>query len=160
MKVNTKRQKNKKKHTKILPKRKFIEVVRMFQNIQYEEVGQEENNKIDIINIIKNIFTTKNILIYTIAFLVSTIGLGGEVSPFSIALVGASFSAGIPAFGIIIISIIGNIVGFGATGGLNYILTLLMLMITYVIKRPTYNEENKNERVKLGKRLFISVLIL
>ena len=108
MKVNTKRQKNKKKHTKILPKRKFIEVVRMFQNIQYEEVGQEESSKIDIINIIKNIFTTKNILIYTIAFLVSTISLGGEVSPFSIALVGASFSAGIPAFGIIIISIIIN----------------------------------------------------
>ncbi len=130
----------------------------MFQNIQYEEVGQEESSKIDIINIIKNIFTTKNILIYTIAFLVSTISLGGEVSPFSIALVGASFSAGIPAFGIIIISIIGNIVGFGATGGLNYILTLLMLMITYVIKRPTYNEENKNEKIKLGKRLFISVL--
>lgn len=131
----------------------------MFQNIQYEEVGQEDNNKIEnITNIIKNIFTTKNILIYTITFLISTIGLGGEVSPFSIALVGASFSVGIPAFGIIIISIIGNIVGFGATGGLNYILTLLMLMITYVIKRPTYNEENKNERIKLGKRLFISVL--
>lgn len=131
----------------------------MFQNVQYEEVGQEDNNRIEnIMSIIKNIFTKKNILIYTITFLISTIGLGGEVSPFSIALLGASFSAGIPAFGIIIISIIGNIVGFGATGGLNYILTLLMLMITYVIKRPTYNEENQNEKIKLGTRLFISVL--
>lgn len=131
----------------------------MFQNVQYEEVGQEDSNKIEnVTNILKNIFTKKNILIYTITFLVSTIGLGGEVSPFSIALVGASFSAGIPAFGIIIISIIGNIVGFGATGGLNYILTLLMLMITFVVKKPIYNEETKNEKIKLGKRLFISVL--
>lgn len=131
----------------------------MFQNVQYEEVGQEGNNKIEnITSIIKNIFTKKNILIYTITFLISTIGLGGEVSPFSIALLGASFSAGIPAFGIIIISIIGNIVGFGATGGLNYILILLMLMITYVLRRPTYNEYDQNEKIKLGTRLFISVL--
>ena len=131
----------------------------MFQNVQYEEVGQEDNNKIeDIKNLLKNIFTKKNILIYVITLLVSMIGLGGEVSPFSIALVGASFAAGIPAFGIIIISIIGNIIGFGASGGLNYILTLLMLMITFAVKRPIYNEENKNEKVKLSKRLFISIL--
>lgn len=131
----------------------------MFQNVQYEEVGQEDNNKIeDIKNLLKNIFTKKNILIYAITLLVSMIGLGGEVSPFSIALVGASFAAGIPAFGIIIISIIGNIIGFGAAGGLNYILTLLMLMITFAIKRPIYNEENKNEKIKLGRRLFVSVL--
>ncbi|MCI8699752.1 MAG: SpoIIE family protein phosphatase [Clostridia bacterium] len=131
----------------------------MFQNVQYEEVGQEDNNKMeDIKNLLKNIFTKKNILIYVITLLVSMIGLGGEVSPFSIALVGASFAAGIPAFGIIIISIIGNIIGFGASGGLNYILTLLMLMITFAIKRPIYNEENKNEKIKLSKRLFICVL--
>ena len=131
----------------------------MFQNVQYEEVGQEEENKIENIkNIIKNIFTKKNILIYAITFLISTIGLGGEVSPFSIALVGASFSVGIPAFVIIIISIIGNIVGFGATGGLNYILTILMLMVTFAVRKPRYNEETKNEKIKLGKRLFISVL--
>lgn len=131
----------------------------MFQNVQYEEIGQEEENKIENIkNIIKNIFTRRNILIYAITLLVSTIGLGGEVSPFSIALVGASFSVGIPAFGIIIISIIGNIIGFGATGGLNYILILLMVMITFAIKKPTYNEETKNEKIKLGKRLFASVL--
>ena len=47
----------------------------MFQNVQYEEVGQEEENKIENIkNIIKNIFTKKNILIYAITFLISTIG--------------------------------------------------------------------------------------
>ena len=95
----------------------------MFQNIQYEDIGQA-NNKIDNVqNIFKNIFTVKNIVLYIMSFMISMVGIGGEVSPFSLSIVAACISCGIPAFGVIIISIIGNIVGFGATGGLNYILT-------------------------------------
>jgi len=130
----------------------------MFQNVQYEEV-RLENNKIDNVkNLFKNIFTIKNIILYIITFMISMVGMGGEVSPFSLAVVASCFSCGIPAFGIIIISIIGNIIGFGAAGGVNYILTLLILMATLIIRKPTYNEESKNEKIKLGKRLFISVL--
>ena len=90
----------------------------------------------------------------------SMVGLGGEVSAFSLGIGAACFSCGIPAFGIIIISIIGNIIGFGAAGGVNYILTLLILMVTFIIKKPKYNEEIKNEKIKLGKRLFVSVLLV
>ena len=131
----------------------------MFQNVQYEDIRQE-NNRIDTINILKNVFTVKNIVLYIIAFMTSMVGLGGEVSPFSIAIIAACFSCGIPAFGIIITSIAGNIVGFGATGGVNYILTILILMATFLIKKPKYNEETKNEKIKLSKRLFGSVLIV
>lgn len=131
----------------------------MFQNIQYEEVRQD--NKVEnTINIFKNIFTIKNVVLYIIAFMASMVGLGGEVSPFSIAIVAACFSCGIPAFGIIITSIAGNIIGFGAAGGVNYILTLLVLMVTFLLKKPQYNEETKNEKIKLSNRLFASTLIV
>ena len=130
----------------------------MFQNVQYEEVGQASNKVENTVEILKNVFTLKNIVLYIIAFMVSIVGMGGEVSPFSISIVAACFSCGIPAFGIIIISIIGNIIGFGAAGGVNYILTLLVLMVTFILKKPRYNEEIKNEKIKLAKRLFVSVL--
>ncbi len=132
----------------------------MFQNVQYEDIKQENNNVENTVNILKNVLTVKNIVLYLISFMISMVGLGGEVSPFSIAIVAACLSCEIPAFGIIIVSIIGNIIGFGAPGGVNYILTLLILMFTFLIKKPIYNEETKNEKIKLAKRLFTSVFIL
>ena len=132
----------------------------MFQNVQYEDIRQENDKIENTINILKNVFTLKNVVLYIIAFMTSMVGLGGEVSPFSLAIVSACFSCGIPAFGIIIISIVGNIIGFGATGGVNYILTLLVLIVTFIVRKPRYNEETKNEKIKLGKRLFASTLIV
>ncbi len=132
----------------------------MFQNVQYEDIKQDDNKIENTVNILKNVFTLKNIVLYIIAFMTSMVGLGGEVSPFSLAIIAACFSCEIPAFGIIIVSIIGNIIGFGATGGVNYILSILVLMATFLIKKPKYNEETKNEKIKLGKRLFASVLIV
>ncbi len=131
----------------------------MFQNVQYEDIRQESKVE-NTVNILKNVFTVKNVVLYIIAFMTSMVGLGGEVSPFSLSIVAACFSCGIPAFGIIIVSIIGNIIGFGATGGVNYILTFLVLMVTFLIKKPKYNEDIKNEKIKLGKRLFASVLLV
>lgn len=131
----------------------------MFQNVQYEELGQGNSEKVEnTVNLLKNVLTVKNIILYIIAFMTSMVGLGGEVSPFSLGIVAACFASGIPAFGMIIISIIGNIIAFGAQGGVNYILTLLVLMFTFLVKRPIYNEETKNEKIKLSKRLFGSVL--
>ena len=132
----------------------------MFQNVQYEDIRQEEKKIENSINILKNVLTVKNIVLYIITFMTSIVGLTLNVSPFSLAIVAACFSCGIPTFGIIITSIIGNIVGFGATGGVNYILTILILMLTFIIKKPIYNEETKNEKIKLSKRLFISVLLV
>ena len=132
----------------------------MFQNVQYEDIRQENNKIESSVKILKNVFTTKNIVLYIITFMTSIVGLASEVSPFSLAIVAACFSCGIPTFVVIITSIIGNIVGFGATGGVNYILTLLVLMVTFILKKPIYNEETKNEKIKLGKRLFVSVLLV
>ena len=91
-----------------------------------------------------NLVNIKNIIIYIISFMVSTINLGQEVSPFSIAIVGASLASGIPAIGVVIAGLIGNIIGAGVVGALNYILIILMLMIILCIKPPRESDEYKN----------------
>ena len=78
---------------------------------------------------LKNLMNIKNIIIYIIAFMISTIGMGQEVSPFSIAIVAASLASGIPAIMVVVAGLIGNIIGVGSIGALNYILIILMLLI-------------------------------
>ena len=77
--------------------------------------------------ILKNLINIKNIIIYIIAFMISTIGMGQEVSPFSIAIVAASLAGGVPAIMVVVAGLIGNFIGVGAIGVLNYILIILML---------------------------------
>ena len=79
--------------------------------------------------ILTNIISVKNIIIYIITLMISTIGMGQEVSPFSIAIVGASLASGIPAIGVVISGLIGNIISVGTTGAINYILIILVLLI-------------------------------
>ena len=109
---------------------------------------------------LKNLFNKKNIIIYIIAFMVSTIGMGQAVSPFSIAIVSASLASGIPAIIVVIAGLIGNFVGVGAIGALNYILIILMLLITMCIKPPKENDQYKNEQMQISGHVFISILLV
>ena len=97
-------------------------------------------------DILKNLVNMKNIIIYIISFMVSTIGMGQEVSPFSIAIVAASLAGGVPAIMVVVAGLIGNFIGVGAIGVLNYILIILMLLILLCIKPPKENDQYKNER--------------
>ncbi len=110
--------------------------------------------------ILKNLINIKNIIIYIVAFMVSTVGMGQDVSPFSIAIVGASLAGGIPAIGIVIAGLIGNIVGVGTIGALNYILIILMLLITLCIKPPKENDEYKNEQIQISWNIFVSIILV
>ena len=133
----------------------------MFQNIQdvQANTGYVENDKKEKkINIFSNIFAKNNILLYIIVFMVSTIGMGQEFSPFSLAIVAACIASGIPILGIAVLGLIGNIVVFGTTGALNYMVTLLVLIATLFIIKPMYNEEGRNEKIKIALNLFISVI--
>ena len=47
--------------------------------------------------ILKNLINIKNIIIYVISLMISTIGMGQEVSPLSIAITGACLAGGVPA---------------------------------------------------------------
>lgn len=134
----------------------------MFQNLEQEDISKQEEKKSKEkkTSILSKVFEFKNIILYIISFMVSTISLGQAVSPFSLAIVGASLSCGIPAMGIIILGFIGNIIGLGSNGALNYILTILFVMMSFLLKPPRYNEEYKNEKIKLSRKLFISTLLI
>ena len=106
----------------------------MFQNIangfnekdsHYKDV-KLKNEEIGMF--FKRAFTRQNIIIYIIAFMISTIGMGQAVSPFSIAIVAASLAGGVPAIMVVVAGLIGNFIGVGAIGVLNYILIILMLL--------------------------------
>ena len=109
---------------------------------------------------LKNLTSFKNIIIYIISFMISTIGMGQEVSPFSIAIVGACLASGVPAIGVVLVDLIGNIIGAGTIGALNYILIILMLLILLFIKPPRENDEYKNEKIQISGHIFFSVIFV
>lgn len=132
----------------------------MFQNIQdvHENIQYKEEKR--KLNIFSNIITKNNIILYILVFMVSTIGVGQPVSPFSLAIAAACIAAGIPIFGVAIFGIAGNAIAFGTTGALNYMVTLLVMIITMFIYKPVYIEENRNEKIKIAKNLFLSVFLV
>ncbi len=128
----------------------------MDSNIDYTE-NKREKKKTDLFT---NVLAIKNIPIYIISFMISMVGIMGQVSPFSISLFGACIANSVPLLGVVLFSLIGNIIKFGITGTLTYILTSLVLIITMFIFRPRYTDDEKNEKVKLSKNIFISYTII
>lgn len=125
----------------------------MFQNINNnEEYIEEKSTKLTI----KNLFNSKDIFLYIISFMVSTVSFNGEWAPFGLAILAACCSNR-KAVGIVFFSVIlGTLIkfGFGALGMLLLISTLFMLLV--VIIRPNFEEDERNEKQKLGKYVFIS----
>ena len=110
--------------------------------------------------ILRNLINIKNIIIYIIAFMISTIGMNQEVSPLSIAIVGACLSGGVPAIIVVIVGLLGNIIGVGTVGALNYILIILMLLILMCIKPPKENDQYKNEQIQISWHIFFSIILV
>lgn len=136
----------------------------MFQNINENTIGTEtykdekkEKRKIDIFS---NVCAIRNIVIYIISFMISMVGITGELSPFSISILGASLANSVPALGIVIAGIIGNGIKYGVIGAVGYIVTALLLVATMFIIKPRQNDDEKNENIKLAKNIFISTLIV
>ena len=137
----------------------------MFQNLSEDtidlnnksEVEKEGKNKF---NILGNVFAKENIVIYLIAFMLSFISLGEGFSIFSMSLLGACLAFSIPALGIVVISLLGNLIKFGASGAVEYLLTAIVMIATLFIIKPRYNEQERNEKIKIGKNVFISMLII
>ena len=124
----------------------------MFQNI-----AEKEENKF---NVFSNVFAKRNIIIYIVSFLVSMVELGGDFSIFSISILAACFASSVPALGVIFISLIGTAIKYGAGGMLAYFLTALILFVTLLILKPLYNEKERNEKIKIGKNVFLSIIII
>lgn len=136
----------------------------MFQNInegtienqKYKE-NENEKKKIDLFT---NVLQIRNIPIYIIAFMISMVGITGDISPFSISILGACIVNNIPLLGVVLLSSVGSAIKFGISGLLGYILTALVLIVTMFIIKPRYSDSEKNEKIKLSKNIFISTLII
>ncbi len=132
-------------------------MVNMFQNIN-EYIVQER--KKESVSKWSDVFKKNNIIMYILSFMLSLVGVGWDFSLFSISILGACFSSSIPLIGVIVVSFIGNIIKFGAGGGLEYFLTSLVFFISLFIIKPRYNEEERNEKIKLGINISISVFLI
>lgn len=133
----------------------------MFQNLgeqTIENVTPKMKNR--KINMLANIFAKEYIILYVISFMTSMVGLTGEVSPFSLSMIAACFSNSIPLLGIVVVSLVGNAIKFGAEGALSYLLTVLVMIATLFMLKPKYNEEERNEKIQVGKNIFIATLVV
>ena len=129
----------------------------MFQNINEYTI---QDRKKETISKWSEVMKRNNIIMYILSFMLSLVGIGGDFSLFSISILGACFSSSIPLLGIIVVSLIGNVIKFGVGGGLEYFLTSLVFFISLFIIKPKYNEEERNEKIKIGKNMIIAVFII
>lgn len=135
----------------------------MFQNINEDTIeidNENTRNAKSKINLFSKVFTKENIALYLVSFMLSLVSLNGEFSIFSISMLGACFASSVPLLGIIIVSFIGNAIKFGMGGALGYFLTALVAIASLFIIKPRYNEQERNEKIKIGKNVFISTLLV
>lgn len=134
----------------------------MFQNMDGNAINVNEGKK-EVksgVNIFSNVFTKKNILIYIVSLLVSLVSIGWDFSVFSISLLGACLGSSVPVLGIVLISLVGNGIKFGVGGALEYFLTTLVLVVSFFIFKPRYNENERNEKIRIGKNIFLATIII
>ncbi len=138
----------------------------MFQNISgqatpYEEYEENAYHDSKIKIFLKNAFTTQKIAIYIISFMISTIeGING-ITPFAISIFAAVLSNKIPALIVYILTLLGTFIGLGANQALNYLLTSLVFIVMTLIFKPKKSEnEFENEKLKLGKYVFIASFLV
>lgn len=125
----------------------------MFQNINNnEEYIEEKNKKISI----KNLFQIKDIFLYIISFMVSTVSINGDVVPFGLAILAACCSNRKTVGIVFLLVSLGTLIkfGFGALFSL-FLISILFLLLILII-RPNFEEDERNEKQKLGKYVFIS----
>lgn len=136
----------------------------MFQNINGSAVDSQNyensNTNKKKIEIFSNVFSKKYILIYIISIMISRVGITGELSPFSISILGACLANSIPALGVVVLALIGSIIKFGTEAALRYLLMSLVLIASMFIFKPKVNDEQKNEQIKLAKNIFFATFIV
>ena len=132
----------------------------MYQNVNENTINikEEWERKFSKFDFISKIFEKRNTIIYIVALMLSLVGLGGEYSIFSISILAACFSAGVPAIGIVITSLIGNTIRYGTMGALGYFLTTLVLIVSMLVFKPKYNQEGRNEKIKIVKNILLTLI--
>lgn len=139
----------------------------MFQNISSKDMeGQEikQEQKDSVKEILHRLFAKQNIILYTISFLISMVGLSSEnvifsIVPFGLSFIAAALSNG-QAVGIMyVLSLIGTFIKFGTNSFLTYFITSLIFFVLVLLIRPKL-QDNVNEKKKIGMHLFFAVLLV
>ena len=139
----------------------------MFQNISSKDMeGQEikQEQKDSVKEILHRLFAKQNIILYTISFLISMVGLSSEnvifsIVPFGLSFIAAALSNG-QAVGIMyVLSLIGTFIKFGTNSFLTYFITSLVFFVLVLLIRPKL-QDNVNEKKKIGMHLFFAVLLV
>lgn len=127
----------------------------MFQNISSKDMeGQEikQEQKDSVKEILHRLFAKQNIILYTISFLISMVGLSSEnvifsIVPFGLSFIAAALSNG-QAVGIMyVLSLIGTFIKFGTNSFLTYFITSLIFFVLVLLIRPKL-QDNVNEKRK------------
>ena len=138
----------------------------MFQNIQNNNQEQKnyenQNNKIQVKQILKKLFSLQNIALYIIGFMISMVGFRSQnfilsISPFAISFLAAMLANRMTIGITYVITLIGTYVSFGTNSLLIYFLTSLVFLALVLIKRPKIQPE-VNEQSKVGVHLILAVL--
>ena len=138
----------------------------MFQNINENVINDEkyinQDNKRDNkkINLLSNVFSLRYLLIYIVSLMISMVGIGEQFAPFGMSFLAASIGNSIPILGVLLMTLIGTVICFGVDTALMYLLMSLVLVFSIFVLKPRYNDDEKNEKVRLAKNVFISVLII
>ena len=117
----------------------------MFQNISKER-EQKINEKIEVNKkdklkvILKNLFTVQNIILYTITFMISMVGISTDnimftITPFGLAIIAAALSCNMPVGIMYLISLISTFIKFGPNSLLTYILTTLVFFVAILMNK-------------------------
>lgn len=138
----------------------------MFQNIsgqqeqynEYEEIQYNKNDKIKLF--LQKALTKQKILVYIIAFMLSTIQCPNGIAPFAIAILAACCSNKIPTLIVYVCTLLGTLIGLGTSSALSYLLTSIVFVLMILIIRPREQEEYENEKLKLGKYVFLSSFLV
>ena len=138
----------------------------MFQNISEQETINnndeqiESKKKFSIKQLLKNMLTIPNIIIYVVSFMISTVSILDGMAVFAIAIFAAACSNGMVAGLVYVSTLAGTFVGLGKEAFLNYLLTSLFFMVLMLLVKPRIQEETKNEKMLLGKHLIFAVICL
>lgn len=140
---------------------KKVEVIEVFENIKKEN---SQYSKDSVKQILTNLFSVQNIVIYIISFMISMVGFRNQslvlsISPFAISFLAAMLSSRMPIGIGYILTLLGTFISFGTNSLLTYFLTTLVFFVFILIKRPKEQEE-VNEQIKIGPHLFLAVLLV
>ena len=135
----------------------------MFQNISEQEIEEEKKDykiKFDYKLMLKNMFAIPNMIVYVVAYMLSTVSILDGMTIFPMAIFAAACSNGIVGSTVYLMTLLGTGIGLGKEAFLEYLAVSLLFMILMLLSRPGYQEDTKNEKRLLGRHVIFAIIFM